>query len=386
MFGTRWILKLLRRVEDGVNLDREIGLFLGERGFRHTARVAGAITYRRRRGGPGDPGSIAATAAVIQQLVPNEGDAWEWMQDALGRYFEKARATERPVVSVPRIDGHPIQAAADPLPETVHEIVDLAFMETIRLLGRRTGELHTVLASGVDADFAPEPFGTLYQRSLYQSMRNLVGQTERVLEPSAPDLDEETAAKAHALLARRSDLLDRFRALVDRKMDGQRIRVHGDYHLGQVLWTGRDFVIIDFEGEPARHLTERRLKRSPLRDVAGMLRSFHYAVLVAMERLREQGTSRAELDTLAAWATVWHEWTSTAFLRGYVEVAGDRGFLPSTTADRRLLLDIFLLEKALYELGYELTNRPEWVKVPLGGVLELLDRPGHAGAPVGSAE
>jgi len=322
---------------------------------------------------------MTATAAVLQGFVPNEGDAWEWMLDTLGRFYEKARASERLVTSVARAEKPPVRSAEAPLPEAIHEVLDLPFVETMRLLGRRTGELHTALASGIDPDFAPEPFGTLYQRSLYQSMRNLVGQTVRTLEPRLDELDYETAEKARTLLGRRSDLLDRFRALVKFKLPGHRIRVHGDYHLGQVLWTGRDFVIIDFEGEPARPLSERRLKRSPLRDVAGMLRSFHYASLVGLERLREQGTSRAELTPLAGWATLWHGWTSRAFLRGYLKVVGDTGLLPSATDDRQLLLDIFLLEKGLYELTYELTNRPEWVGVPLGGILELLDGNGFPG-------
>jgi maltose alpha-D-glucosyltransferase/alpha-amylase len=148
-----------------------------------------------------------------------------------------------------------------------------------------------------------------------------------------------------------------------------RIRIHGDYHLGQVLYTGKDFVIIDFEGEPARSLTERRLKRSPLRDVAGMLRSFHYA---AHHAIFARLSRPEDLPAMEQWAAFWQLWVSTGFLQSYLEVAGQGGFLPWEEEQFQVLLDAFCLEKAMYELGYELNNRPEWVKLPIQGILQLV--------------
>ncbi len=280
-----------------------------------------------------------------------------------------------------------IEAAAEPVPEAVHEVIGEAYLESARLLGRRTGELHACLASatpderGGGGAFLPEEFTTLYQRSLYQSMRNLLGHTFRALERERGRLDGESADEAGSLLMRRGDLLARFRRILDRKLPGARIRVHGDYHLGQVLYTGKDFVIIDFEGEPARPLGERRLKRSPLRDVAGMLRSFHYASRSALVQQRQRGGETARSSSAEAWAGFWYRWVAAAFLRGYLEAMGDHPVLPGDPRDRQLLLEVFLLEKALYELAYEVNNRPGWVRIPLEGILELLGWPEAGGSP-----
>src|SRR5262249_12734266 len=165
-----------------------------------------------------------------------------------------------------------------PIPEPVHVAIGEAYLDAAALLGRRTAELHLGLAAVDHPDFRPEPFTSLFQRALYQAMRNLVGQTSDVLSSGAHRLSPDAGRSlADAVLARRTELLARFRRLLEQRIEGERIRTHGDYHLGQVLYTGKDFVVIDFEGEPLRPLSERRLKRSPLRDVAGMLRSFPFA-------------------------------------------------------------------------------------------------------------
>jgi len=156
-----------------------------------------------------------------------------------------------------------------------------------------------------------------------------------------------------------------------------RIRCHGDYHLGQVLYTGKDFVIIDFEGEPARPISERRIKRSPLRDVAGMLRSFHYAAYARLFAQQEAGLIRSEdFSYLESWVEFWHTWVSVLFLKAYLEVAAQGGFLPRTNEELQVLIDIYLLEKAIYELGYELNNRPEWIRIPVRGILRQLKSAG----------
>jgi maltose alpha-D-glucosyltransferase/alpha-amylase len=171
------------------------------------------------------------------------------------------------------------------------------------------------------------------------------------------------------VLERRSDLDERLRRILHHKIDTVRTRVHGDYHLGQVLYTGSEFVIIDFEGEPNRSLGDRRFKRSPLRDVAGMLRSFDYAAAVALG----SGAPRPEdLDTLEPWAKAWQRWVSAAFLRAYLARAEGQSFVPRDPRDIHILLDFYLIEKCLYELGYELASRPDWLEVPLAGLADLL--------------
>jgi maltose alpha-D-glucosyltransferase/alpha-amylase len=350
VFGERWILKLIRKIERGINHDREIGHALTVAGFPHTPAVAGAIEYRSGRG-------ESATVAVLQSFVPNQGDAWEYTLHALGQFYERALAE-------PDLPGDEATSAARIGP----------YLESARLLGVRSAELHAALARSPEPGFAPEPFSMLYQRSLYQAMRNLTGQVLRLLERRLRDLPDIVRVEAEALLSGRAAILAAFRRIRERKIDGARIRVHGDYHLGQVLTTGKDFVIIDFEGQPARPLSERRLKRSPLRDVAGMVRSFHYAAYAALFATAERGLGAVELERLEPWARFWHKRVSRTFLEGYDEAmaVGAPRLLPSSEEDRRLLLDVLLLEKALHELGYELENRPDWVRIPIEGVRQQI--------------
>ena len=162
--------------------------------------------------------------------------------------------------------------------------------------------------------------------------------------------------------------------MLSRKIIAKRTRIHGDYHLGQVLYTGKDYVIIDFEGDPTRPLTERRIKRSPIRDVAGMLRSFHYAAYTSLfGHLGSAMVRTADIAALEPWARLWSIWIGSTFLKSYLEYAMPGGFLPTTRDELKILLSIYLFEKVLYELGYELENRPDWVRIPLIGILQLLE-------------
>jgi maltose alpha-D-glucosyltransferase/alpha-amylase len=238
------------------------------------------------------------------------------------------------------------------------------------LLGQRTGELHRALASDLKTPaFAPEPFTTLYRRSLYQSMRTQADQSLNLLGKRLKDLPDPIRANADKVLKLKNVIFARFRQLLDGNSTAMRIRGHGDFHLGQVLFTGKDFVIIDFEGEPTRPLGERRMKRSPLRDVAGMLRSFNYAATV---KLKSETTRTDDPVLLRPWARFWNRWVSVAYLRGYLDATAQAGFLPTTRGELAFLLDIHLLEKATYELAYELNNRPDFVDVPIMGILDIL--------------
>jgi len=365
-YGDRFVLKILRRVEEGVNLDLEIGRFLTERTtFAHSAPVAGFLEYRRNREEP-------ITLAILHGFVPNQGDAWKYTLDALGHYYEAALA--RRVDLIPEfMPGRSLLAmTGEEIPGLAKEMIG-PFLESARLLGRRTGELHLALASRPsDPAFAPEPFSTLYQRSIYQSMRNLSARVFQVLRARMDRLPEDVRGQARSALECEPAVSQRYHAVLDRKITAMRIRTHGDYHLGQVLFTGKDFVIIDFEGEPARSLTERRLKRSPLRDVAGMLRSFHY---VAHHAIFARLSRPEDLPAMEQWGNFWQLWVSTGFLRSYLEVAGKGEFLPRETEQIQVLLEAFCLDKAVYELGYELNNRPEWIKLPIQGILQLVQTP-----------
>ncbi len=391
IYGNQFILKLFRKLDTGVNPDLEIGRFLTEKqGFAHTPTAAGAIEYQQGRGEP-------TTLAILQGFVPNEGDAWNYTLDVLRNYYDHAltlswmnfenagnhgdsySATGQ-VNPRDEIQRHLLPAStrillgltSHDLPTIAVETIG-AYLESARLLGQRTAEMHLALAGSTDDPaFAPEPFSTLYQRSLYQSMRSLTVQVLQTLRKSIKRLPDESQAMAQQVLDLETTIFNRFQAVVGQKIAALRIRHHGDYHLGQVLYTGKDFVIIDFEGEPARTLSERRIKRSPLRDVAGMLRSFHYAAYAAL-RGQAAHIRPTDMETLDVWARFWYLWVGTTFLRTYLETAAGATFLPQSREELQTLLDIFLLEKAIYELGYELNNRPDWLAIPIGGILQLLE-------------
>ena len=367
VYGDRCILKLFRRIEAGRHPDFEIGRFLTERAaFPHTPQVAGAIEYRAD--------DEARTVAILSQFVLSEGDAWRYTLDELGHYYERVAAGGE----VPEPSGGPLIGLAHAgLPAEAVAWIG-PYLDAARLLGQRTGELHLALASDpADPEFAPEPFTAMYQRSIYQSVRSTVRRGLQALRRNTAALDDAARATAEQVAAAEDDLLGRLRHLLEGRINAVRIRTHGDYHLGQVLWTGKDFVIIDFEGEPARPLSERRHKRPALRDVAGMLRSFDYAALAALADQAARGLALApDVQTrLRAGARLWTQWVSTSFLAGYLAAAGDAAIVPSDPRAAQLLLDAFLIDKAAYELEYELNNRPAWAWIPLTGILTLLGRP-----------
>ena len=366
VYGDRFILKMFRRLQDGTNPDLEIGRFLTETvSFEHVPNLAGSFEFRR------DHRSV--TLGIMQGWIRNEGDAWRYTLDHLGDFFENCATASALPAELSRPAGHLLDYIDQELPHAVREIIG-AYLESARLLGQRTGGLHVALASEhIDPDFAPEPFTPFYRRSAYQSMRTLTDRTLGLLRDRLKALPEEVRGEAEKILPLKADIINRFRFIVDQKITALRIRCHGDYHLGQVLYTGKDFVITDFEGEPAQPLSERRGKRSPLRDVAGMLRSFDYAALSALK----SGDFRAEdIARLKSAAAGWVFWVSVIFLQSYLEASRKGGYLPVASDELRNLLDLYLLDKAVYELSYELNNRPDWVSVPIRGILEIL-QPAH---------
>jgi len=299
-------------------------------------------------------------------LVPHQSDAWRLTQGALDRYFDRLVSDDkRP--EAPPIEGISLVALArTPLPDRAVDWIG-PVLDHIRLLGVRTAELHAVLAGSSDPLFAPEPYDIMHQQSIYGSAIAHAARTFDVLRAQLHKLPPEVVPVAEQALARESRLDRALGRVTQRRIDVVRTRLHGDYHLGQVLWTGNDFVIIDFEGEPGRPLSQRRFKRNALRDVAGMIRSLHYASAAATRN----GKHRPEdIAMLAPWGRAWSQWTSAAFLDGYLAKAPQR-VVPRNAGDLELLLDFFLLEKCIYEVGYELDNRPEWVEIPLRGLLAL---------------
>ncbi len=365
-FDEKLILKLYRRVEPGVNPDLEIGLYLTEKNFEYTPPVCGWLEYRGRNG-------ESSTMGILHGYVPNEGDVWAYTGDVLRRYYERTAASPLEADLPAHVNAAEMLSRSESRPP--EELDDLfeTYLEDARLLGERTAQMHLMLANGSGPAFVPEPFTTLYQRSIYQRMRGLSGNIFPALRRKIPRLPEDVKDVATLVADSEQEVVRRFRMVIDHKIGGVRTRCHGDFHLGQVLHTGRDFSIIDFEGEPARALGERRLKRSPLTDVAGMLRSFHYAAYATFFEAQRSGLIRPEdAPSLDSWARFWNLWVSTYYLKGYLSEAGIDSILPDNQGDLETMLDAFVLEKAVYELGYEINSRPEWVAIPLNGILQIV--------------
>jgi maltose alpha-D-glucosyltransferase / alpha-amylase len=363
-YGDALLLKLFRKIEPGLNPDYEIGSFLTEGSFQHAPRVAGAIEYQRRRKEP-------ITLAVLSEFIHKESDAWQLTLDSLRDFFDRASTFQDDIELLPATVSSLLRLTEEEAPALVGETVG-AFAESARLLGQRTAEMHAALASGNEgSDFVQEPFTPFYQRSLYQSMRNLATNSFALLAQKVK-ADESISPEAIGVIKLEDTILTRFRGIVNRPLTSARVRNHGDFHLGQVLYTGNDFIITDFEGEPARSLNERRLKRSPLRDVAGMLRSFSYAVQTAIRERQQRGLPEESEQRARNWGRFWQVWVSSIYLGSYLEEARRVGLLTAGPEEVDLLLDVFMLEKAVYEVAYELNNRPDWLNVPLQGILDLL--------------
>jgi maltose alpha-D-glucosyltransferase / alpha-amylase len=343
IFGWRQLLKLFRRVEAGPNPDVELTAHLTDRGFGRVPRVLGTLSYQR-------PAEEETAVAMLQPFISNQGSGWQATINELSRLFDRVHSMPPPTA----------EAVAP------NELV--GSFTTIDVLGRRTAELHRELSAGRGRAFAPEPLQTQGLRALAITMRERADAQLRLLDRATLS-NERAATLARDLLAQRQALLERFDDLNFLHNGGSRIRVHGDYHLGQVLVAEADVVILDFEGEPARPLAERREKSSPLRDVAGMLRSFSYAALTALDAATVHRADRRE--RLKPWALAWERWAQSTFLAGYMDVMRNSELLPSRLDDVDTLLQAFVMDKAFYELGYELNNRPDWIHIPLQGLTDL---------------
>ncbi len=352
----RLIAKLIRRLEPGSNPDVELPAHLLSAGFDRVPGVAATLDIDI----VGEP--APANVVVVHDAVPHESDLWEKMLDELGLAIDHVLSSDQ---------GS--DAAIDTSIAT--------------LVGQRTAELHHALArtdigvshadNGVSrtSPMAPEGFTLLWQRSLLQSLRTSIRSTQRELRQAKRGgrIPEDIAAQATGLDDRLDHLMDRFDRLRSDKFDAKRIRVHGDLHLGQILWASNDIVFIDFEGEPGAPMAQRTIKRSPLADVGGLLRSFDYAGRMALHAAVERGRVN-DLDTVDAWRRQWTERNHEALLDAYFAHMEGTGLVPADVEDRRLLLDVYVATKALYEVRYELANRPDWLTWPMSAVLEMIDR------------
>jgi len=366
VYGDRHVLKLYRRVEPGIHSEVEMARFLSAKSrCPNVAPFRGSLELRHA-------GAEPSTIGLLQGYVQNQGDGWRLSLHLLDQYFERlvSRCGELP--PPPERFSSLLDGSACAVPEPAADLIGGFYLEMAGLLGRRTAELHLALATGgTDPAWRPEEYSTLYQRAVYQSMRNQARRSLQLLAQRRQELSPEEQEAAERILAAEKEILSRLRLIVGRRIGAMKIRIHGNFTLGKVLFTGKDFMIIDFEGEPDRTFGERRIKRSPLRDVASMIRSFHNATLTAL--VRHGNGHPGDLALLEPWAEACYYHVSCRYLSGYRERMGASPLVPADRGDLETLLRSFLLDKALYELGYTLVHRPGRVALPLRGVETVLE-------------
>jgi maltose alpha-D-glucosyltransferase / alpha-amylase len=361
----QYVLKVFRRIEAGPNPELEILRLLADRGFDRAPRLAGLLEYHR-------PGAEPAALGAVQFAIRHQGSGWEFSIDDLRRYYERVAARARSGEEQAGLDAPPPFFAA----------LEQPYLASAATLGRRTAQMHATLATGTGPDFVPEPITASGLAALADRVRLRIEQSLDLLQSRLPVLGDATRRLGDEVLARRDALVSRSNEVRGLDDAGALMRVHGDYHLGQVLRAEEDFVILDFEGDPARTLAERRAKQSPLKDVAGMVRSFSYAAQAALLAFTVHAPDDYAL--LQPWAESWPRWIAAAFLSAYrtsmtMVAHGPESdsesfnFVPQGDEAFDAMLRAFMLEKACQEVEYELNNRPDWVRIPLAGVLKLAD-------------
>lgn len=362
IYNENYFFKFYRKLEREINPDLEIVRFLSEHtSFSNSPKYTGSVEFV-------DVNGKVMVFGLLQEKVENQGDAWGMTIDSVGRFFERV-ITKAKKEKLPKLINK-ASIAFEEAPEIIQEFIGRGFYERVVRLGQRTAEMHLALASdSSNPAFAPEYFTANYQRSLYSSLRKLVRDRFNLLESSLPKLSPEIRELSKKLLAMENEVLDCFKEIYEVRINAIKTRIHGDYHLGQVLFTGKDFVIIDFEGEPGFSFSERRLKKNPLKDVAGMMRSFQYAAfgkILLNENYRDR-----DMEFLEAWAEQWQHYVGRFYFGAYLE---RMGLGKELSDENEILIRTFLIEKAIYELGYELNGRPDWVIIPLRGILYHMNR------------
>jgi len=359
VFGDQLILKLFRAVGPGPHPESEITAYLTESaGFAGVPGFAGRLDFVA-------DGRPAATVGMLQRLVQNQGDGWRWMLDELSRVYERA-ATLEPPVSLP---PHPLEVGEETLSPSLDDLFGISD-DAAATLGRRTAELHLALARPTENPaFAPEPMTTADLAGLATEIRQEAAQVFAGLKKAIPGLPDDLVELASRVLSYRRRVATRLDRLLGIEPGPMRIRVHGDYNLLRVLRVGLDFLVIGFRGDPTRPPADRRAKQTPLRDVAGMLRSFAYASQAALHA--HVARRPADLGRLQRWAEVWERSVCGVFLQAYRQTAAGAPFLPTPGEGLRHLTDALLLQRMLHELRHELDHRPAWLRVPLLGLLAL---------------
>jgi len=365
LYGDQLLFKMYRKLDEGINPEPEILKFLaGKNRFRHVPVYAGKIEYHSAAGKTYDLG-------VLQTYIECHGDAWRNTLTSLSQFVEHLLSHRHDLPKLPAQLPSLLEVVESGIPDQFRDLVRGLHLEMALLLGRRTAEMHRALASGTaNSPWTREEFSTLYQRSLFQSMRGLVRKNFQKLASQLATLPEQVQERATRVLAAERELISILQKITGRRISAMKCRIHGDLHLGQALFTGKDFVFIDFEGEPSHSLNERRLKRSPLRDVAGMIHSFHYAATTILTH--HNAGHPEDRALLEPWLDAWYVYVSGTYLKAYLHTMKNSPLLPENKAHLAIMLRCYLIQRVVHELGHDLHNHPEGIELSLRGIEMLL--------------
>lgn len=363
VYGNKYFLKLFRKVEYMINPDYEMVSRLTEQDiFHQLPKLAGSISVIH-------PEKEPMLVMMLQELVVNNGDAWKYFTHEVKQFLERAIEVDYHLKPLP-IKPHTLSLSLEQTPAELKMLMGASVFNNASLLGKRTAEMHLALGkSHNNPDFDPEPIDDLFQKKLHKDINYLVDTRFTMLEANLDKISGKLREDAVEMINGKERVKRFFDLVLQREMKGERIRIHGDYHLGQVLMTDDDFFILDFEGEPDKPHQERRLKYPPLKDVAGMMRSFRYAAYSVI--FTEFSHQPHLTDKLMAVVDVWYHYVSRYYLGEYIKTTSGSNILPDEDKINALL-QVYSFKKAIYELGYEINNRPEWTVIPLQSLVKFV--------------
>ncbi|MCS7027490.1 MAG: trehalose synthase [Bacteroidia bacterium] len=366
IFNDQYFLKIYRRLYRETNPDYEITKFLTENAnFAHSPKYAGSISWKRAK-------QPEVSLGLMQQKVENEGDAWQYLNGQIRSYFNKIIKYKINISKIEKVELYQPKSIKELDPETI-DLMSLETLKSIDKLAQRTAEMHIAISSDrTSYTFLPQLYNEDYSVWLKNRMIAQLDKRLALIEQNKDKLTGLAKEYANFFLEKKEEIRDFFLNFDENKLISKRIRIHGDFHLGQVLKQNDDFIILDFEGEPESTIRDRKVKQPPIKDVAGMIRSFHYAVYANIFELVEKENSKIGFEQLSEAGNRYYRIIVAVYLNTYIKVAMANSLDIGYQKEINYLLKYHLLEKAIYELGYELNSRPSWAIIPLQGIVQLL--------------
>jgi len=364
VYNNNYYLKIYRKLFRDTNPDYEITKFLTKKSnFKNSPVFAGSITW-------GKEDFFKVSIGLMQEKIENQGDAWPFFLQKTHEYFKRVARKNVNVNLLPKIELYQ-PTTIDKLPLIYIELITLEVLSKVELLAKRTAEMHYALFSEkADKAFAPIGFSEDYRVWLLNKLLYQLDNRINLLENNLNKLSEKSRAFAEQFLENKGKVKSAIINFNEELLSSSRIRIHGDYHLGQVIMQEDDFFILDFEGEPESTIRDRKVKQPPLKDVAGMCRSFHYAVYATVFKHEEYGLTE---EVMAEAGGRFYRAVVSIFLNTYINTSMDLGLNIGYKKEISFLLRYHLFEKAIYELGYELNSRPDWVVIPLKGISQIIN-------------